>query len=493
MKAILMRLAFVLVTLLLFIRPVVDPDFWWHIAVGRYIQSTYQFPRTDLFSFSQPLYPYVYHSWLTEFILFHIYSAFHLIGVSFYYTLLDTAGFLLLLLSYVKNRKPFSILTMLLFLACIPLYGYIVHTRTQTISFLFLCILSFLWNKYTENLFFEGKKWVFLPILFFLWVNLHGGFILGILLLGLLYLTYSITLIKHPVSSDRIYKFFRITFIVISCIFATWISPYGTKSYLEVWFMATNPAIKILNQDWYPLFSISGHSYILGIIFSIGICIILLEKSLSSKKKLIINILFISSLFSRRYALPLSVLLFPEMAICGSRFLSKFISISTDRVSRIFTYYILGVLGVTILMIIPINISDIKAAYQSPASYATFTKDIPFPVGVMDYMRRFRFPQRLLNDYQWGGFLVWYFPDQKVFITNNMDAYNVNGTSFAKPYWILTQTQPGWEKLFYQYNFDAVLAIKMQNWPLIEKLLSNPDWNVVYEDKESILMEKNRL
>ncbi len=84
-------LLFVLIFLLSF-QVVIDTDFGWHLRVGEFITNTRSIPRTDLFSFSLPNYPYVYHSWLAEVLIFASFQSFGFWGVSILYALILSVG-----------------------------------------------------------------------------------------------------------------------------------------------------------------------------------------------------------------------------------------------------------------------------------------------------------------------------------------------------------------------------------------------------------------
>jgi hypothetical protein len=46
-----------IVTLSLFISSVQDPDFWWHIRIGRWMVENGRLPSTDIFTFTVPAMP----------------------------------------------------------------------------------------------------------------------------------------------------------------------------------------------------------------------------------------------------------------------------------------------------------------------------------------------------------------------------------------------------------------------------------------------------
>src|SRR5262249_12636330 len=66
------------------LRPRFDEDTWWHLAVGRYIEThDFTFPQTDPFSrpgVEQHL-PWVAYSWLYELTLYEAYQGFGVAGV----------------------------------------------------------------------------------------------------------------------------------------------------------------------------------------------------------------------------------------------------------------------------------------------------------------------------------------------------------------------------------------------------------------------------
>src|SRR3972149_4366923 len=67
------------------IKVVIDTDFGWHLRIGEIIFSTKSIPNSDIFSFSLPDYPYVYHSWLGELLIYIFYKLGGFWGVSLFF------------------------------------------------------------------------------------------------------------------------------------------------------------------------------------------------------------------------------------------------------------------------------------------------------------------------------------------------------------------------------------------------------------------------
>src|SRR5438105_12605385 len=77
-----------------FAGPVADPDFWYHVATGRWILAHGQLPHHDLYTFTVPTHSWVDYEYLSEVLLWLLYSHGGLVAVSIAFGLLTWAGFL---------------------------------------------------------------------------------------------------------------------------------------------------------------------------------------------------------------------------------------------------------------------------------------------------------------------------------------------------------------------------------------------------------------
>ena len=172
-KNLLVKIGLFTFIFLLSLKVITDTDLGWHIRVGEYILKTLSVPKTDLFSFSQPDYPYVYHSWATELIIFASYKWLGLWGITLLYASIITLSvFYLYRTSVLINGK----INYLLFLWVAPLAFAFAGGRTRAMGFLLLSILYLLFVKFQ----LKNSRAIWLaPLIFFLWANLHGSFILG--------------------------------------------------------------------------------------------------------------------------------------------------------------------------------------------------------------------------------------------------------------------------------------------------------------------------
>ena len=66
------------------IRPVLDPDIWWHLRTGQWIVEHGAVLTTDPFSSYGMGKPWIAYSWLFEILIYSLYQAFGLLGLMLY-------------------------------------------------------------------------------------------------------------------------------------------------------------------------------------------------------------------------------------------------------------------------------------------------------------------------------------------------------------------------------------------------------------------------
>lgn len=165
---------------LFFLLPVTPNDYWWYLRLGGEIAQTHAVPAIETFSYTQAGQPMVYHSWLAALLFFWVYE---LGGI----TLTVFLGGLLiartygLLWSMMREMGAGPRLAGLITLAAVLPGSINWAMRPQLFAYpLFAWSLWILWCWQ------QGTKrdlWA-LSLIALFWVNLHGSFVLLILLIG---------------------------------------------------------------------------------------------------------------------------------------------------------------------------------------------------------------------------------------------------------------------------------------------------------------------
>src|SRR5947207_14545973 len=180
------------------LKPVVDNDVFWHLATGRYMWATGRIPHADPFSWTVPGRAWIAHEWLTELWLYPLYSHGGYAALMLVFAAIITAAYDV---SYATARllgasRPLGVgVTVLAAVASSHTWG----VRPQMISMLLMALTAWLLTlsglpalatatgDANSHAMAAGRRraiWA-LPALMVLWVNLHGGFIFGLALIGI--------------------------------------------------------------------------------------------------------------------------------------------------------------------------------------------------------------------------------------------------------------------------------------------------------------------
>ena len=155
-------------------RPQIDPDFGWHLRVGEAVLDTGIVPRTDTFSWLTGGGPFLAHSWAWDAILAAAYRAGGLFGTSLV-ALPVSALAIVLLWALLKLAAPSvppfprSLLVALGIVIGLPVWS--PRAQIWDVVFVLACVLA--WSTWLRR----GHVWalVVVPVIPVLWVNLHGG------------------------------------------------------------------------------------------------------------------------------------------------------------------------------------------------------------------------------------------------------------------------------------------------------------------------------
>src|SRR5689334_13813912 len=167
-----------IVVLALLIAPEQDPDFWWHLRIGQWMVDNSSLPSTDIFTFTVPAHVWTDHEYLTEILMYRVFSAFGLQTLIVMFGLLTWLGFWLIYLQV--RRQPFVFVGLGLALAAIagaPIWG----PRAQMITFALSCLELYWLHSYLSG---RSRALQFFPLVMVLWANLHGGWVIGFGWLG---------------------------------------------------------------------------------------------------------------------------------------------------------------------------------------------------------------------------------------------------------------------------------------------------------------------
>jgi hypothetical protein len=224
-----------------------DPDLWGHVVFGERILATRRIVQPDLYSYIAPGRPWTNHEWLIDVVFATLFGRFGpqgLIGLK----LVVTLGISYLLYRHFRRaglpQLRASIMFLVFVLAMVP---WFITVRAQLATLpLFLLTLLTLSQASADGVWPLWK----LPILFFVWANLHGGFLAGLGVLVVWSVTRLATVwVRGEPSPLRTTA--GIVVAVVCSVLATLLNPFGVHllTFLYQTALGARPDI----TEWQPL------------------------------------------------------------------------------------------------------------------------------------------------------------------------------------------------------------------------------------------------
>lgn len=166
---------------------ITDPDFWWHLRTGQLIFETRAIPRVDVFSFTAHGGEWVTHEWLTEVVMYATYRLGGWGALAALFSFVTTTALWLIYrraLSRGADQLVACAATLIAAFATMPIWG----VRPQMISFLLTSVFIYALDDYSRSTRTRSRisraPWLLIPLML-VWVNMHGGFALGLALIVL--------------------------------------------------------------------------------------------------------------------------------------------------------------------------------------------------------------------------------------------------------------------------------------------------------------------
>jgi hypothetical protein len=218
-----------------FLLPVTPQDYWWYLRVGRDTLAAGAVPRLDAFTFTRSGTPVDYQSWGAALIFFLIYR---LGGLSLTFFLRGVLLASTYALVWLTARKAGAgrLSSALVLLVAILASSNNWSMRPQLFAyplFVLALLLLYRWQRGGRNVIWT------LPLIGLAWVNLHGSFVMLILLTGAA-LVFG--------QGDRR----RLALSLGGILLATLLNPRGPGAWTYVFSSLTVASSQLFSAEWLP-------------------------------------------------------------------------------------------------------------------------------------------------------------------------------------------------------------------------------------------------
>lgn len=465
-----------------------DTDFWWHIRAGELTWQTGRPLVTDQFTFTRGGQPWVNHSWLSEVIYYLFYKTGGFHGVSLLVALLAAASMMLI---YAQLTGPAVLKAAVIVLAS-TVAAPVWTPRPQLISQVLFAGLYLILHHYRSGRF--DCLWL-LPILFLAWSNLHAGYSLGFLLLGVFIIGELLNRVVHP-GADRgiawrdLRKLILWSLVCVPVVLinpnglVTWIIPFNT---MDVAMRATID--EWASPDFHQLFLQPFLWMLFAFLAAVGLAgrkmdmvdllgvIGFAYLAFLAKRNLVIFALFTAPALAR----------YLWAAVCAwkEERAGRNINMSSGRISispRPVRPALRRAVNYTLILVLVIA-AIVKLVMANQAEMVEKATRDYFPDGAVQFLLNGQPPGNIFNSYGWGGYLEWHLHDFPVFIDGRTDLF---GDAFIGAWLNTMRAGEGWQDTFSTWDIQYCL---IEPYSPLASALVETGAVVLYQDQTSILFD----
>ena len=452
-----------------------DPDLWGHIKFGEDLWESKSFSRTDPYSFTAYGHPWINHEWLSELVFYFIYVYLGDSGLLF-----GKLGIGLVVVLLIRKlcayRKHDAIIYAMIMIPAIIIISPGFMIRPQVFSFLFFALYLYLLHLY----FIQRKNLLFfLPCLMFFWVNLHGGFLMG---LALLFTVVAWKSLSRFVFNDKDSRLGSLWFWFFMTSIATLFNPYG---YQLLIFLFKTLSLPRQIGEWNPirLFDLSYlHFKIMALLFFV--IFLTQPRHREGWEVSAIGMVLIASVFHQRHSPFFGIIIAPHLV--------HRLSILTEDIQSRYPRLVLTGISKNILLIV----LGVLAGYQV---YCGFSKYMlancriivdpnSYPIAAVEYLKKNNVTGHLLLPMEWGEYAIWKLhPDCKVSIDGRFRT--VYPESVIQNHFVPEYDDVGWKNLIEKYPADILLTRQTS---FFQNLIENGEsWVYTYSDPTAIVFLRN--
>ncbi|MCF7892878.1 MAG: hypothetical protein K9L77_01785 [Candidatus Omnitrophica bacterium] len=470
-------------------------DYLFHIKSGEYILETGQVPREDVFSFTQEGKEWDNHEWLYQVLIYKIYQQFGIEGLILFKAIILIIAFFLLTAIALKIDWIFAFF--LIFFSLKVSFARFT-LRPDHLSFLFfiLFLIPFVFKK---------KKLLYsLPFIQVIWVNTHGFFFLGPLVL-LLYL-FSGWLGKK--NHNQFYKKAKI--ITLFTIFACLINPYPITTLIyplkiikDILGGRQTIFYQSIQELRSPLTPFSLNSlYIKYFIFTSFFAFIFIRPNFFYLFLWAVMALFsLNSMRNFYFYIPAAIALVQNRFFYIKRyFLREVVTVKGFFLIRILLFIFIAQISLTTAGQI-INAPKTKYSYldfsleNSVESSSKFfrQRETEYPKKLINFIKNNQLPDNMYNNFNLGSNLIFnFYPKRKVFIDGRAEFYGQDFFRFYNN--INSGNKAALDEAVERYKLKGfIIGYKRDNPPELIFTLYKKGYRCIYFGMDGIIFIKESV
>lgn len=448
-----------------FLMSIPAQDYWWYLRLGQDILKNGAVPAVDTIGWSRAGLPIFYQQWLAGLLFWGVYA---LGGASLTFLLRGLLialayGLTWFMLRSVSGPRLATILTILLGLASSN--NWVMRPQLFVYPLFVLC----LWVLYRWQAGQNKLLWL-LPLSTLLWVNLHGSFVLPILLAG--------AALIFGAGQRR-----PLLFTVIAMSVATLLNPHGFGVWGYLAFILTSPSDQLFSVEWRPP---SNLGWQMNLFFGWLLAFPLLAAFSPRKLTRLEWVWFLGfgwlALSGVRYGIWFLFLL----AIFSATLLAEWTNRFLDRPVENLNPRLNLALSRLILLLSLFFLPGLRETWwkAAPPLYEETTT----PIAAVNWLKAHpELRGEMWNDYAFGSYLAFALPSRPTSIDTRM--YSFPPEQWAS-YTQISNGNPVWEYIFQRENINLLLLSRTSQVALIEAVEASSQWCQQYRDPYAVIFAR---
>ncbi len=454
----------------------VDPDYWWHLATGRWMLAHGRIPTTDPFSFTHGGQNWYAHEWLSELALALADKVAGYAGDIVLTALIVAAGAWLLTRAarYYGASPLFAFL-----LLCGGSFFILPNVAVRPQVFGWALFALTLQELAAHDAGMRRRLWQ-LPLIFALWINVHLSVLMGGGAVAL-YLLHRALRWLLARGKDRACEWSTLRHAFLAAVLSALALCLNPRGPALIWFARVylNPHAvrwRYINEWQRPRFA--GNDRWLFIAAAIVVVLVLL--AMLWRRRLwpgvLVPVFAASALRAIRYVPVFGVAAIPAAGWLLASVRPRRGVLPAPAPPRILRF------GLAIC-----TVPAIAAGLwlRGPAEF----RRVPdprlggYPVDAAAWVKANRPHPRLFNEYGWGGYLIYtFYPDRAVYMDGREEMY---GERFFNRFVRTMNAEQGWQQTLRDAKIDA--AILAPGGALDRAMAGDPGWHRVFADEVAVV------
>jgi hypothetical protein len=355
-----------------------------------------------------------------------------------------------------------------------------------------LLALTWFWildrtNKETDG----TRRLLFLPVLMLLWANLHGGFVLGFVVLGIYVVADILSSLKCADLGQRRTLRRRAAILLaagLGSFVASLFNPYGFRLHMHVYqYLADRFLMQHINEFQRPdIHGAPAQAFFVIIALTLA-GIIAVRGRMRWVNWLLILFSVVSGLYAARN-LPFASML---LMMTAAPLLSKASAMRSGWLARINRWQAAELRWrVPVWPMIAVILVALVCLHQGHA----FGRQVVnahfdaarFPVAAVDTLRQQGIREPIFSLDAWGGYFIYrLYPETKVFIDDRHDFY---GDGYIREYLKVVHLEAGWQQVLDQWRVNLIVMPSKAK--LSEALRGSNGWKTVFQDATATIFQR---